>query len=244
MKKFLGFVGAIFISTFAIAQTISIDWVADENIYAQTTCDVGDNLVLPSTPPTKYGHTFVGWVKPEYAELEYIAFAVGRSIDTGFVPNAGITIEAKIKHGSTKAFIGSCDSGIELNYDQYTFRKTGQTRSKTDYTDIVILYLQTTGTNFIGKIDDTYVVNESDVTFNKSVNSPNMRIGIACGNSPRGGQYYYVKIWDGDGVLVRDMIPAQRLSDDAVGMYDKANNQFYTISGSGDYEAGPIVGAF
>ena len=50
----------------------------------------------------------------------------------------------------------------------------------------------------------------------------------------RGGQQivskakvFAFKIWDKDGVLVRDFIPVQRKSDDEIGMYDLVNNQFY-----------------
>ena len=27
----------------------------------QTTCEIGGDLILPATPPAKYGYTFKGW---------------------------------------------------------------------------------------------------------------------------------------------------------------------------------------
>ena len=48
------------------------------------------------------------------------------------------------------------------------------------------------------------------------------------------GDVYYCKIYDGDTV-VRDFVPAIRMSDNKVGFYDFANSTFYTNNGSGDF---------
>ena len=46
-------------------------------------------------------------------------------------------------------------------------------------------------------------------------------------------------IKDENGVLLRDLIPARRTSDSALGMYDTVTNTFYGNSGSGTFTAGP-----
>lgn len=51
------------------------------------------------------------------------------------------------------------------------------------------------------------------------------------------GKLYYAKIYDND-VLVRDFLPAQRLSDNAIGMYDKITNTFFENKGTGVFKAG------
>lgn len=48
---------------------------------------------------------------------------------------------------------------------------------------------------------------------------------------------HYARIYD-NGVLVRDMLPAQRDSDSVLGMYDTVNNTFYTNAGIGTFSAG------
>ena len=53
----------MFMGTVAVAYTI--DWYADGNIYQTTTCESGDDVVLPPTPE-KYGYTFKGWKKNYY----------------------------------------------------------------------------------------------------------------------------------------------------------------------------------
>lgn len=54
------------------------------------------------------------------------------------------------------------------------------------------------------------------------------------------GKIYYLKIWDND-VLVRDLVPAKRLSDNSVGMYDTVEGKFYTNAGTGTFTTGSVV---
>ena len=49
---------------------------------------------------------------------------------------------------------------------------------------------------------------------------------------------YSMKIWT-DGVLMRDYVPAERKSDGVIGLYDRANDVFYTNSGTDAFVAGP-----
>lgn len=50
---------------------------------------------------------------------------------------------------------------------------------------------------------------------------------------------YSFKIYD-NGTLVRDYVPAERVSDGAVGLYDLVNNAFYTNAGTGAFTPGYI----
>jgi len=56
---------------------------------------------------------------------------------------------------------------------------------------------------------------------------------------------YYAKLYGSNGALVRDLVPVRRNSNGVLGMYDKANNQFYgnanTASGAADFTPGPEV---
>lgn len=60
MKKILLCLFAIFVGTAAIAE--KINWYLDGDIYNTTTCETGDDIILP-TAPEKYGYTFKGWKK-------------------------------------------------------------------------------------------------------------------------------------------------------------------------------------
>jgi len=50
----------------------------------------------------------------------------------------------------------------------------------------------------------------------------------------------YCKIWQG-GDLIRDFVPCKRNYDNAIGLYDKANDKFYQNNGSGEIIAGPVI---
>ena len=57
--------------------------------------------------------------------------------------------------------------------------------------------------------------------------------------SSSGAQYkfYSCKIYD-NGTLVRDFVPAKRISDDKCGLWDKVNFKFYTDENGGNFTAG------
>ena len=51
---------------------------------------------------------------------------------------------------------------------------------------------------------------------------------------------YSCRIYDGDA-LARDLVPARRQQDSAVGLYDTVTGAFYGNSGTGTFAAGPVV---
>ena len=51
---------------------------------------------------------------------------------------------------------------------------------------------------------------------------------------------YSARVWDDDGVLVRNLIPCKDPSD-AIGMYDLVNGVFYYNAGTGTFIAGSPV---
>lgn len=61
--------------------------------------------------------------------------------------------------------------------------------------------------------------------------------GNPYGNYRVWGKLYGCKIWD-NGTLVRDLIPCYRNSDNEAGLYDLANDVFYTNAGTGEFSYG------
>lgn len=59
MKRILILLAILFCDA-VYADTINLDWYVDGNSYAQTTCEIGSGVTLP-TEPTKYGYDFIGW---------------------------------------------------------------------------------------------------------------------------------------------------------------------------------------
>ena len=56
--------------------------------------------------------------------------------------------------------------------------------------------------------------------------------------NPMQGRMYYFRIWNNES-LIKNLLPAQRISDGVIGMYDTVSNTFFTNSGTGNFIAGP-----
>ena len=71
MKKILIFLIAMFVGT-AGAATETMEWYVDNVLYDTTTCQSGNDVILPTTP-TKAGYTFIGWDDATYdfSTLDY-----------------------------------------------------------------------------------------------------------------------------------------------------------------------------
>lgn len=54
--------------TFAFAHTIN--WHVDGNTYQTTTCNIGNDVILPNTP-TKRGYTFKGWEEEHFLRGQF-----------------------------------------------------------------------------------------------------------------------------------------------------------------------------
>lgn len=55
------------------------------------------------------------------------------------------------------------------------------------------------------------------------------------------GKLYYFKIYNQNN-LIRDFIPAKRVNDSAIGLYDNVENVFYLNEGSDSFGEGPEIG--
>lgn len=61
MKKLLAVLLVMFATT-SYADTETVTWYKDGAVYDTTTCQTGDDIIVPSTTPTKRGYVFNGWV--------------------------------------------------------------------------------------------------------------------------------------------------------------------------------------
>ena len=52
---------------------------------------------------------------------------------------------------------------------------------------------------------------------------------------------YNVKLYDSNNVLIHDLRPVERVSDNAAGLYDVLTNKFYGNAGGGSFVKGPVV---
>jgi len=109
----------------------------------------------------------------------------------------------------------------------------------------------------MSKINEFAFTNGIFTLNGKTVNS-SLGTGVAVGNAKSGirigtsyddagkdamyGWWSHVSLDGADGNLIRDYIPAQRTSDNAVGFYDRVGNTFQTSEGSDAFVAGSPTG--
>ena len=245
MKKLLIFIGTIFISTFAIAHTI--EWYVGDSLLSTTTCSSGDSIT-PPTAPAKYGYTFDKWDVP-YTKLEYIEATGTQWIDTGVSIAGGNIIEAKVLPVNGQAFIGNVGSNfnatrnlVQYSNDRYFYQKLNNYHNDffDDGTTPAIVYLNTIGTTFYGTCNGNTAVD----TTTGVLQDYQLTVKISkydYTNTMFSGRYYWVKISDSTGLLVRNLVPV-RAPDSTIGMYDTVTNTFFENAGTGTFIAGPEIG--
>ena len=241
------------------SNTLNLTWYDDNSVMDVTSCTYGNPINLP-TPPTKKGYTFKGWKVIKYTPIEYIQSTGTQYIDTGIVlqnatfdmevmlntitePNAIIGYNYECQVGRCRMSLGfstSSNGKMVFGYGDgrgsgvgYEYVSTGVQAGVRTHINAVF--------NSSSAILSINGVVKSRVN-NRVCNSP-ITIYIAGTNQndhndPMYGRVYYVKIYDGNNVLVGDFIPVKD-SNGVACMYDKVTGNFFYNAGTGNFIAGP-----
>ena len=183
-----------------------------------------------------------------YVELEYIESSGTQYIDTGFKPNQNTRVVAKMDGysvGTDQWYFGSRDG---TNVNAFGFMSTGD-RFRSDYGTNTIAFDAGPGDLEIDKnknefyISGDLKVSHPAATF-QGANSMYI-FGMHQGGDKDSFaidsiRFYYFDVYD-NGTQVRGFVPAKRVSDGAVGMYDTIGAKFYGNAGTGAFVAGPDV---
>lgn len=241
----------------AHADTETINWYMDNNIYATTTCESGGDITLP-TAPTKYGYTFQGW--SSYVPIEYLESTGTQWIDTGYkIQTANVKIRLKFMKTNTHpgSLIGASNIVSDSNWFVLYFNNNqnywaignGNKETRNYIPELNIIHdvqIETFSNNTYKSIFDGVI---SSGTWGGSfiVNTMGNVYLYTMSYSPSGSTWlisgakiYNAEIWN-DNVLVRDFIPV--LDGSGVPcMYDRVEDKFYYNAGTGDFIAGPVIG--
>ncbi len=229
MKKFFVILGLVFVCITAFAH--SVEWYVDGSLYQTTTCEAGDNIT-PPTAPTKYGYSFAGWEKVLYTELEYIESTGTQYIDTGIAVSDNNSFSCKAaKTGNSGSILAQGNNNLRIASGSITWYSKNYHFAYAAANDVFHTF--ECGFNYL-KVDGNDITGVTDSDSATGVNV--MALGGDCKVS-------YLKIYDSNNVLVRNLIPAKRNSDNEVGMYDTVTNTFFTNAGTGEFIAGPEVGS-
>jgi hypothetical protein len=179
-------------------------------------------------------------IPEEYTELEYIESTGTQYIDTGIIPNTTTRVVTKIAFPDivdTVLCWGSRSSGTYLSsLDQFYcgrinavlwyYSATTQTVIHTDIRPNVFYDIDVTNTRV------TATATQSIYLF--ALNN----LGTATTDSS--SKIAKFEIYN-NGVMVRNLVPVKRNSDNVLGMYDLVSGQFFTNQGTGSFVAGPAI---
>ena len=185
----------------------------------------------------------------KYIFVEYIQSTGKEWIDTGFIPNGNTRVEIDFQLMSiTASFIfGSRTSG---STNAYTLNMSSGGDLVTAYGSSNAMTL--TGADVLRHSVNKYhrttyldgeLVNQ---TTKQTFTCPGSLELLACYNNGTKGylpsmvKLYSCQIYD-NGKLVRDFVPCYRKGDGVGGLYDIANDKFYTNSGTGNFILGGVV---
>lgn len=189
----------------------------------------------------------------EYTQVEYIESTGTQYIDTGFVPNSNTRVVMNVmlvkQTAASKAIFGARSKSSGKDSGSFTFLsiETGA-KTRSDYFGSSV-----TG-NFpiLGKrvvIDrDKNVCNiDGNVITNKtSANKCSVNMYLFAVNTANSAllqsnlKLYSCQIYD-NGTLKLDFVPAKRVSDNVIGMYDMVSKTFFMNAGTSVFTAGAEV---
>lgn len=189
----------------------------------------------------------------EYTQVEYIESSGSQYINTGFVPNSNTRVVMDVmlvkQTVASKAIFGARSASSGTDSGSFTFLsiETGA-KTRSDY------FGSSVAGNFpiLGKrvvIDrDKNVCNvDGNVITNKtSANKCSVNMYLFAVNTANSAvlqsnlKLYSCQIYD-NGTLKLDFVPAKRVSDNVIGMYDMVSKTFFTNAGTGVFTAGEEV---
>lgn len=181
-----------------------------------------------------------------YTPLQYIQSNGTQYIDTGFVPNQNTRVYAEAQLALASAEQALFGSRVSSKANQYQFVTEGS-QYRTDYnTACTYISSQNYGANKFFVIKDKNFTNlNNDTTYTHAYanfSAPGNMYIFATNhngavNAKATAKLYVMKIYD-NGTLIRHFVPCKK-SNGAVGLYDVANQTFYSNAGSGSFIAGP-----
>lgn len=184
-----------------------------------------------------------------YYILEYLQSSGAQYITTNINNNTigRIVAEAKYNSASRQCLFGGWQSGSSIGYQLYVnstsdvaIRATGPIDSET-----VIMGNFDTSKFYTFDIDYNngyYKVDGTQKLTFSGYPTMDRALWIFCSNDSSDGAYLkasailkYLEVYDRNGILINKFIPAERKSDNTLGLYDTVNETFSINSGTGSF---------
>lgn len=188
-----------------------------------------------------------------YYPVEYIEGTGSQYIDTGYIPNGDTRVKTHFyvtsEHTNSQTFFGARQTGAGSNVfavwgaiSNHVLR-WGYNKTATDLTEISYKNnweIDFNKNNFKANSIRSSLSKATYTVSGKTLYIFALNQGTFNSDQIARMKLYYMKIYD-NGNLVRDLIPAVRISDNVSGVYDKITEKFYTNIGSGNFVVGPRI---
>ena len=234
------------------ANTISLHWYEDSESTTEltgsgipTSCVYDGTLTLPA-PLEKEGYTFAGWkvrgLPDGYTKLQYVIFNGTQYINTGWKPNQNTEIRAKYMVTTTGSrwVYGSGSSNPRITAYVASGASNQRFGSQTLTRTIPVNTINESIQNKQGlTLNGEFTAYPTVANF---TSTGTFMIGTASTSSSTAkfvGYIYYLRVYN-SGVLKFNFIPAKN-SNNVVGLYDTVTKTFFTDSGNGSLDAGPVA---
>lgn len=187
----------------------------------------------------------------DYIQLEYIQSTGTQWIDTGIKGHMNYTYELEFQQTDTgnyrnwgvfgqSSYVGpnmslTYASGFalrweNLNNNQSLINSISSINTNKHFVKIVNGQLYWDGVNK-GKS----VGHKNDFVINYNLFLGTVNPGGTTPSANAKSKYYLYKVYDENGILIQNFIPAKRKSDNVIGMYDIVSRQFFTNAGTGSF---------
>lgn len=186
----------------------------------------------------------------EYIKLNYIQSTGGQYIDTEFIPDNNTSVEIQflfnvVGDGQNRGVFGTRAGATSKTYSLIA-SNTAQLYTGYGTTNTSTTRRFAKDTMYVVKKEKNITIMNGETITTANLQTFTCPYSLALFSVKNASEIpsfystmtlYYCKIWDGD-TLVRDFIPARRISDNKIGLYELIGNIFYTNSGTGEFLGG------
>ena len=252
MKRLLLFLCIILYCTILWADTITLNWYINENTPIQTTCNIGEDVLIPTTPQKK-GHSFQGWISLPYVPLEYIESTGEQLIQSGVSATKDLSVEIIYENINGVSF-GSYITGgggiYEIGQGPYCVYNNdpnpiyfcyglGNCKTQISCTEITsIPHLNEKIYMYINPKDKNIIFNDKHITITTIRELTNYPPDFTVISKKSKIKLYSLKLFM-NNEIVRDFVPARDFND-IVCLYDKVSQSFFYNTGTNSLIGGPI----
>ncbi len=214
------------------------------------TCPAGKKcLLVEGTDGKPHWYEIVENALPSgYTELEYIRFDGSQYIITNYTMDQASNpkVELKIKNKQGAAFGAQNDNSRSIvDFSSQLYCGAGANRLSYTLPDDDAVHTLSgeynTNTTVLSVYIDGVLQTSGEQSGSFSTNRLSFgNINGGTGGTRLSGDVYSFKVYQ-NNTLVLNLVPAQRNSDNVIGMYDTVSGQFFTNQGTGEFTAGPVA---